>query len=165
VVEHNLPIMNTCEPRLHHRGRQAGGKRRSGNYSAIGCRHAEGLGVNDSFCRSQDRYRYGWISRPFGSAPRGALSRQPFGASYVFGFLVGWGFRDRNAPPVVVWATPTPDTPLSTNVSARSVGAAVQRFGLTLAANDWTTIFPFRTTNVSVANSYEFSAVSAVQRI
>ena len=44
-------------------------------------------------------------------------------------------------------------------------GQAVQRFGLILAAKDWAIIFPFRTTKVSVANSYELSAVSAVQRM
>ena len=43
--------------------------------------------------------------------------------------------------------------------------AAVHCFALILAAKDWAAIFPFRTTNVSVANSYELSAVSAVQRI
>jgi hypothetical protein len=48
---------------------------------------------------------------------------------------------------------------------ATSAGLAGQRFGLTLAAKDWATIFPFRTQNVSVANSYELSAVSAVQRM
>lgn len=49
-----------------------------------------------------------------------------------------------------------------TVMAARPV---VQHFGLILAAKDCATIFPFRTTNVSVANSYELSAVSAVQRI
>jgi hypothetical protein len=49
------------------------------------------------------------------------------------------------------------------NATARSPGLADQRFGLIFAAKDWATIFPFRTTNVSVANSYELSAVSAVQ--
>src|SRR5947209_5488841 len=44
-------------------------------------------------------------------------------------------------------------------------GLAVQRSGLILAAKDWAVIFPFRTTKVSVANSYELSAVSAVQTI
>ena len=44
-------------------------------------------------------------------------------------------------------------------------GLVVQLFRLILAAKDCATIFPFRTTNVSVANSYELSAVSAVQRI
>jgi hypothetical protein len=34
-----------------------------------------------------------------------------------------------------------------------------------LPANDWTTILPSRTTNVSVPNSYTLSAVSAVQRM
>ena len=42
---------------------------------------------------------------------------------------------------------------------------AVQRFGVILAANDCATIFPFRTTNVSVAAWYELSAVSALHKM
>jgi len=49
--------------------------------------------------------------------------------------------------------------------SDRPFDRFVQRFRLILAAKDWATIFPFRTKNVSVANSYELSPVSAVQRI
>jgi hypothetical protein len=41
----------------------------------------------------------------------------------------------------------------------------VHRFGLIVAAKDCAMILPFRTTNVSVANWYELSAVSAVQRM
>ena len=49
-------------------------------------------------------------------------------------------------------------------LSARSSSALdypVQRFGVILAAKDCATIFPSRTTKVSVAASYELSAVSA----
>ena len=49
--------------------------------------------------------------------------------------------------------------------SRHAVPAPIGTFGLILAAKDCATIFPFRTTNVSVANSYELSAVSAVQTI
>ena len=68
--------------------------------------------------------------------------------------------RNRNAS--VADITSGLDQSCAPSSSARSV---VQTFGLTLAAKDCTTILPFRTTNVSVANSYELSAVSAVHRI
>jgi hypothetical protein len=44
-------------------------------------------------------------------------------------------------------------------------GLAGQRFGVILAAKDCATIFPSRTTNVSVAASYELSAVSALHKM
>src|SRR6185369_5839831 len=40
-----------------------------------------------------------------------------------------------------------------------------QLLGVILAVNDWATILPSRTTNVSVPNSYTLSAVSAVHRM
>jgi hypothetical protein len=44
-------------------------------------------------------------------------------------------------------------------------GLAVQGFGVILAAKDCATIFPFCITNVSVAASYELSAVSALHKM
>ena len=38
-------------------------------------------------------------------------------------------------------------------------------FGLILAAKDWATILPLCTTKVSIANSYELSAVPADRKI
>ena len=43
--------------------------------------------------------------------------------------------------------------------------ASFQPLGVILPANDWATILPSRTTNVSVPNSYTLSAVSAVHRM
>ena len=43
--------------------------------------------------------------------------------------------------------------------------ACFQRLGVILPVNDWATILPSRTTNVSVAISYTLSAVSAVHRM
>ena len=45
------------------------------------------------------------------------------------------------------------------------IKACFQPFGLILPANDWATILPSRTTNVSVPTSYTLSAVSAVHRM
>ena len=43
--------------------------------------------------------------------------------------------------------------------------ACFQPLGVILPVNDWATILPSRTTNVSVAISYTLSAVSAVHRM
>ena len=45
------------------------------------------------------------------------------------------------------------------------IKACFQPFGLILPANDWATILPSSTTNVSVPTSYTLSAVSAVHRM
>jgi len=47
----------------------------------------------------------------------------------------------------------------------KCAGLPAQRFGVILAAKDCATIFPSRTTNVSVAASYELSAVSALHNM
>jgi len=47
----------------------------------------------------------------------------------------------------------------------RGTKACLQLLGAILAAKDWVTILPLRTTNVSVATSYTLSAVSAVHRM
>ena len=67
---------------------------------------------------------------------------------------------------IAIMASGGSDTlPLATKQNQVPIYWTVQRFGLILAAKDWARIFPFRITKVSVANSYELSAVSAVQTI
>jgi len=48
---------------------------------------------------------------------------------------------------------------------AHAAIALLQRFGVIFAEKECATIFPFRTTNVSVPASYMLSAVSAFQRM
>ena len=73
--------------------------------------------------------------------------------------------------PIFQWLTRTPFRNCVAGQLDRLVGrppgmkACCQPLGVILPVNDWATILPSRTTNVSVAISYTLSAVSAVHKM
>lgn len=67
-------------------------------------------------------------------------------------------------------ASPDEASPIGPAVSVKVLSRwealrCSQGLGIALPVNDWATILPSRTTNVSVPNSYTLSAVSAVHRM
>ena len=79
-------------------------------------------------------------------------------------------FFDRFVRPLTFWMgaradrVPHESSPLVPDAASSSL-AFFQPLGVILPVNDWATILPSRTTNVSVAISYTLSAVSAVHRM